>query len=190
MPQLYWPIASEGQSFPVLLRWWSEQNTQQRHLWPGTIIRKNDEANAAEIVNQVELVRGALGEDPGICIFSMKQLMQEDTAVATALSKGPWLQPALIPASLRSTNEVLQRPRLKLVDAGGTVPKRTVRIEPCDSSVFLFVVHERKGESWNTAAILPATTREYSPAEDVNAVAIRCVDRLRNLGAPGMIVIA
>ena len=188
-PQLYWPIASEGQSFPVLLRWWSQQNTQRRHLWPGTIIRKNDKANAAEIVNQVELVRGVLGQDPGICIFSMKHLMRKDSAVAAALGKGPWLQPALIPASSWLTKEVPQRPRLTLVDEGGTVPKRTVRIEPCDSSVFLFVVHERKGESWNTAAILPAATREYSPEEDVNAVAIRCVDRLRNLGAPEMIVI-
>ena len=34
-PQLYWKIEQPGQSFPVLLIWWSQQNTQNRHLWPG-----------------------------------------------------------------------------------------------------------------------------------------------------------
>jgi len=34
-PQLYWSIASTGQSFPALVDWWSQQNTLRRHLWPG-----------------------------------------------------------------------------------------------------------------------------------------------------------
>ncbi len=32
--RLYWPIEQVAQSYPVLLRWWVEQNAQ-RHLWPG-----------------------------------------------------------------------------------------------------------------------------------------------------------
>ena len=34
-PQLYWPIDQKAQSFPVLLRWWAEQNTRHRNLFPG-----------------------------------------------------------------------------------------------------------------------------------------------------------
>jgi len=34
-PQLYWPIASEGQPFVPLLQSWVQANVRQRHLWPG-----------------------------------------------------------------------------------------------------------------------------------------------------------
>ncbi|MDQ8149789.1 MAG: family 10 glycosylhydrolase, partial [Gemmatimonadota bacterium] len=34
-PQLYWPSGRPEQSYPDLLRWWGEQNTLGRHLWPG-----------------------------------------------------------------------------------------------------------------------------------------------------------
>lgn len=34
-PQLYWPSYKLNMSFPVLLGWWQEENTHQRHLWPG-----------------------------------------------------------------------------------------------------------------------------------------------------------
>lgn len=34
-PQLYWPIASEGQPFAPLLQSWVQANVRQRHLWPG-----------------------------------------------------------------------------------------------------------------------------------------------------------
>ncbi len=34
-PQLYWPIASEGQPFAPLLQYWVQSNVRQRHLWPG-----------------------------------------------------------------------------------------------------------------------------------------------------------
>ena len=34
-PQLYWEIEKPAQSYPVLLKWWHEQNTKGRHLWPG-----------------------------------------------------------------------------------------------------------------------------------------------------------
>lgn len=34
-PQLYWPIAAEKQSYPVLLKWWVSENQQGRHIWFG-----------------------------------------------------------------------------------------------------------------------------------------------------------
>src|SRR5262249_3700619 len=34
-PQLYWPIEPPDQSFPVLLKWWTEQNPKGRHVWAG-----------------------------------------------------------------------------------------------------------------------------------------------------------
>ncbi len=35
VPQLYWPIEQKAQSFPVLLKWWGEQNTQNRQVVAG-----------------------------------------------------------------------------------------------------------------------------------------------------------
>src|SRR5690606_38088192 len=52
-PQLYWPVNQIPQSFPVLLGWWQQENTHQRHLWPGMNVgRGGDEKNADELVNQ------------------------------------------------------------------------------------------------------------------------------------------
>ena len=34
-PQLYWTIANEKYSFPVMLDWWESNNKKNRYLWPG-----------------------------------------------------------------------------------------------------------------------------------------------------------
>src|SRR5262249_4012067 len=57
-PQLYWAIDSQGQSFPTLPQWWTEQNTLARPVWPGCDVTSDGPPRpAAEIVRQVRLTR-------------------------------------------------------------------------------------------------------------------------------------
>ena len=99
-PQLYWPIASPGQSFPKLLAWWAGENPKGRHLWPGLYTgragRKAKGWPATEIADQIGLIRkqGA----GGAVHFSMKALMRNSGGVADELRK-VYAEPALVPAS-------------------------------------------------------------------------------------------
>src|SRR5204862_4855074 len=40
VPQLYWSIEAKEQSYSVLLKWWTEQNPKQRHIWPGKAVSR------------------------------------------------------------------------------------------------------------------------------------------------------
>src|SRR5688500_12025005 len=59
-PQLYWETARKGQSFPVLLDWWRQQNTKNRHIWPGIAayrIGSTPTFNVDEIAAQIAQTR-------------------------------------------------------------------------------------------------------------------------------------
>jgi hypothetical protein len=117
-PQLYWRISSPGQSYPVLLKWWLEQNTHDRHIWPGLFTSKiNGEANGFnvdEIINQVVITR-FLGAN-GNVHFSMKPFMTDKHKLNEALTgkDGIYAQEALVPASPWLGMEVPGRPKLEI----------------------------------------------------------------------------
>ncbi|MBM4194378.1 MAG: hypothetical protein FJ202_08385 [Gemmatimonadetes bacterium] len=69
-PQLYWSIASSGQSFPSLFNWWLSVNARQRHVWPGlAAYRVADGTSSAftarEITQQIDLIRAGAGAQAG-----------------------------------------------------------------------------------------------------------------------------
>ena len=97
-PQLYWPRAQEKQSFSRLLTWWGDQNTKERHLWPGMftsrVTGKEKGWPADEIVEQVKLIRAeaaargsTIGEPSGHIHFSMRALMDNTGGIADALKE-------------------------------------------------------------------------------------------------------
>jgi uncharacterized lipoprotein YddW (UPF0748 family) len=96
-PQLYWPVNQIPQSFPVLLGWWQQENTHQRHLWPGMNVgRGGDEKNADELVNQIMITRGMLPQSSGTVHWSISGITRY-AALADTLIKGPYKQQALVP---------------------------------------------------------------------------------------------
>ena len=96
-PQLYWPINSPGQSFPVLLNWWDEQNTRRRNLWPGL-----DASSAGikfpidEIAQQIQITRAQPGAS-GEILFHLSSL-EQNVALANSIAS-EYSYPALVPAS-------------------------------------------------------------------------------------------
>ena len=78
-PQLYWETARQGQSFPVLLDWWQEQNGRHSHIWPGIAayrIGSTPTFNAAEIASQIAKTRQS-PETSGAVFFSQKSLRND-----------------------------------------------------------------------------------------------------------------
>ena len=188
-PQLYWPIAQEAQSYPVLLRWWTEQNVKGRHIWPGNFTSRAGARGpwqSDEIIEQIRVTRLQPGAG-GNVHFSMKALMgpltraalipvmtrndtvppvpfQTDTVpLSVKLMKGPYAEKALVPASPWLSRSRPPRPVAYVVRdtaTGGTV----LRIAPGGIGVTrLWVVRMRDSTSgtWRTT-ILPASQDLYT----------------------------
>ncbi|HKG95317.1 MAG TPA: family 10 glycosylhydrolase, partial [Gemmatimonadaceae bacterium] len=104
-PQLYWPVAAPGQSYPALLRWWSQQNVRRRHLWPGLFTSRVNPASREErrwtpheVTEQILRTRAEPGAT-GHVHFSAKALMQNYAGLADSLAADLYAEPALVPAS-------------------------------------------------------------------------------------------
>mgnify|MGYP000852568224 CR=1 FL=1 len=98
-PQLYWPIAQQPQSFPVLLNWWLSVNPKGRHVWPGLYTGRLGPDNwpVQEITDQIDLTRER-GAD-GHVHFSFKTFLQNTKGINETLKGGHYREFALAPAS-------------------------------------------------------------------------------------------
>ncbi len=151
-PQLYWPIQPAAQSFPVLLKWWSDQNTQHRHVWPGlAAYRVGDPWKPEEILNQIRITRQQ-SDDPGAIQYRAKFLMENHKGLATLLARQLFTEPALIPASPWLDGGTPNRP-LVLAEGGrfGWEPAGTNQIS-------WWVVQTKTGNRWSTS-IIPENAR-------------------------------
>ena len=177
MPQLYWPIAQAPQSFPVLLGWWTRQNPRDRHVWPGTsIARMRREGGATELVNQVMITRGFAPDGPGICLFSARHLMPEDSALAAALREGPFARPALPPETPWLEGRRVRRPALTADDEG-------LAITPDGPPPLAWLIEERRGAAWRQRIVPGTTERVDWTGERPGLVVVRGVDRRGALGS-------
>lgn len=174
MPQLYWPIDSKKQSFPALLGWWHEQNHQDRHLWPGMRLKCS-----TELVNQIEVTRESQECGTGMCLFSVTSLMRENKGHASALVEGPWAEKALIPPSPWKRKSTPQPPALTRIDEPDEGV--AVGIDIRSDEAFQIVINEKKDDRWDPPTIHTAGYRQHPIKDDVQAIAVRTVDRLRQM---------
>jgi uncharacterized lipoprotein YddW (UPF0748 family) len=93
VPQLYWSASAPQQSFPALLRWWTERNPRGRQVWAGLSHRHS----ADEIVRQIRLARQQPGAG-GHVHWSMKSLLPNSKGTTDALVREVYSEPALAPA--------------------------------------------------------------------------------------------
>ncbi|MEM1158248.1 MAG: family 10 glycosylhydrolase [Verrucomicrobiota bacterium] len=88
-PQLYWDIDKPAQSFPVLLKWWNEQNVKNINLWPGIAsdrIGAKYQRPASEISRQIEITRNML-DRPGHIHWSFSALGENRQGIADLLKQ-------------------------------------------------------------------------------------------------------
>jgi uncharacterized lipoprotein YddW (UPF0748 family) len=185
-PQLYWPIAQKEQSFPVLLNWWSQQNSRHRHLWPGMSISDSriHEWKAGEIPEQIQLERKQSGSD-GYIFYNATSLLTNSSrgdALRRTLQTTLNAQPALVPASPWLGNAPPSKPNLSAVDIANGL-RLDWNVSTNSSSIRWWVVQSKSLGSWKTE-MLP---REYS-AQIVtgrpDTVAITAIDRIGNASPP------
>jgi uncharacterized lipoprotein YddW (UPF0748 family) len=188
-PQLYWAISRPDLPYPVLLRWWIEQNVHDRHMWPGNFTsRVPREWRAEEITDQVWVTRGIPGAT-GNVHFSMKAFMQNPDSLNERLLRGPYRDRALVPATPWLGGRVLAAPAVS-VQTGSGWARYPVRIEPAaGEEPRWWIVRVRRGTAW-TVDVIPGAQRTYQieapaagqPAPSV--VVVTPVDRLGTEGTP------
>ena len=181
-PQLYWSIAAQEQSFPVLHKWWSEQNRKSRHIWPGLSVHGTDgKRTPAEVRNQVMANRQQPGSD-GVIFWGARGLVENRKQVADLLKSEVYKEPALIPAFAWLDNEKPAKPMLTVTEsAKGSSASWSA---PGMEKPFLWILQTRRGDVWQTS-ILPGnhSGRTWSGGEP-DAIAISSVDRCFNASLP------
>ncbi len=178
-PQLYWPISRIRLSFPVLLRWWLDQNKAERHLWPGLVLYHHDtpEKAAHETVNQVMISRGVIGDNPGTVHFSMRHYLSNED-LYQALKEGPYASPAIVPAYPWLSDITPPAPEIYSEISGSEL---TLSWDPVEDA-FQYILYCKQGGEWNYE-ILPRTRTEAIrnlAGTDLSAVALSYIDRFGN----------
>lgn len=184
-PQLYWPINQVGQSFPVLLGWWKSENTENRHLWPG-INTSLGEKDIDETLNQIMISRGMLPQSPGVVHWSIGPLLK-NPQLSKAIAEGPYLKPALVPAS-PWLDDLEPKAPVAVPEVQGDTLK--VTWVPADGEdAFRYVVYFRYGKDWKYKIMnrkdnlveLPLYLEDSSAANTkLAAIAVTAVDRTGN----------
>ncbi len=145
-PQLYWPINKPGQSFPVLLGWWQQENTLQRHLWPGISIgtNKSGVTDNQEVLAQIELSRNMIPKSMGTVHWNVSSLTKNPT-LTSALKEGPYKNPALVPASPWLDQQAPSRPSVSVKKNGESV---LLNWHAKDKDVFKWVLYAQYENNW------------------------------------------
>lgn len=182
-PQLYWPINSQRQSFKDLLEWWQEENTQNRHLWPGlNTVEVRAPNRATEIVNQVKITNEVLNKQSvGAVHYSVAGLMNNREMVS-ALKNGPYKEKALIPASPWMKAEVLTKPTLHILNNNETIVASWLNKAP--KNAFQWVLYTQYDQEWSTEILNKDTfskkIEKHKNGKSLKRVALKAIDRLGN----------
>jgi uncharacterized lipoprotein YddW (UPF0748 family) len=180
-PQLYWPVAQTNHSFPVLLQWWREQNVKGRHVWPGLDdALAGREYSAGEIPRQIQIAReqSAGGE----IHFHLRSIT--DNPALAAVVRALYAQPALVPASPWIAATPPLKPKLAVdtctssaharwENAGGEAPRN-------------WLFQSRANGVWTTQIFPGGHADFYFNHVSPDAISLRAVDRLGNLGEPAV----
>ncbi len=176
-PQLYWRIEQTPQSFPVLLNWWTQNNPQRRHLWPGLFTSKGtgDPWPMEEIEFQIKTTRGVAGAG-GVIHFSMKALMDgspsdKGESLVGRLKATVYESPALPPAS-PWLSSVAPDPALEPKLASGIA---SWKLPPTGAPRF-WAVQFRVGQTWSLT-VLPGSKLSHNAPRGADAFAITAIDR-------------
>jgi uncharacterized lipoprotein YddW (UPF0748 family) len=176
-PQLYWAIKPPEQSFPVLLKWWSEQNARNRHLAPGMDATKADGRwPVEEILNQIRLTRRQTGTS-GHVLWNMKSLMRNN-ALVEALKRGVYEQPAIFPSSPWVNHPSPGEPRLNIKQVSGST--KVSWESPKDDDARLWVLQLRNKNEWTTRIVGGKTTHLSLGRMTPEIIALTAIDRYEN----------
>jgi len=178
-PQLYWETARKGQSFPVLLDWWKEQNTRHRFVWPGIAayrIGSTPTFTSGEIESQIGRTR-MTPETSGAIFFSFKSLRNDMGGIQGELRDQVYRRDAVIPEFSWIKTDRPKSPKVRI--SRGAKFVRASWKEVGNRTAFWFVVYAKDKDGWSYS-IVPASERTISLSAErkIEKVIVTSVDRL------------
>jgi uncharacterized lipoprotein YddW (UPF0748 family) len=190
-PQLYWPIARQDASYPVLLNWWISENTKRRNIWPGNFTSRvggtgDNNWKTQEILDQISTTRLTEGAG-GNVHFSAKVFMQNRDSIVDKLLAGPYAGPALVPASPWLDSIPPRKPAAYLMKDSVTRATTVTFVSTGKEKPWLWVLRYRYGPDWSTQ-ILPGVQTIHmfdggSESRAPDEVFVSAVDRIGNESA-------
>ena len=157
-PQLYWAIDAPQQSYPQLLEWWASQNQRGRHLWPGNGTYKVADFGstrwpASEMLRQITITRDRVGAG-GTVHYNMGSLVRSTDALADRLLRGPYAQPALVPASPWLSSRQPSAPQVTVSRGARTITLR-IAADRSDPRVLprWWLVRARYADGWRAQVV-------------------------------------
>ncbi len=194
IPQLYWPLSPQEQSFTALFSWWQEQNSEKRHLWPGLLLAKKksgENSYQEESLHQISATRAlSTGISTGVALFRFKTLdfIEEERTLTSLLREEVYQKPVLIPQTkwLEEDKE-LESPSVRIFSfaKGGALVWTPVK------GAFNYVVSiQQEGEAtdgpnstaqgrWKSYVLSPSQTLFFI-TKIPQRVIVSSVDRLGN----------
>lgn len=178
-PQLYWRIDPPEQSYTTLLKWWNEQNTTKRHLWPGVAtsrINSSDDAGrpASEMIRQVELA------PTGQLHWNIGALTANADGIRDKLTAGPYANAALVPASPWLGKTMVEPPVATVVESNAGL-RLTWKAQP---GVKWWIVQAKQPDGWKVIATLDGKATQFTTATKPARLVLRGCGETGLLGAP------
>ena len=195
-PQLYWPIAQTGQSYPVLLDWWNGENVKKRHMWIGNFTSRVGPGRqqgwtTSEVLDQISITRERPAST-GNVHFSARAFFANNDSLVERLSAGPYADLALVPRSPWIARTPPARPVVRLMKreaADSLDPLRLTLRRGGTATPFLWVVRARGDSTSWSAAILGGTTPAITVPAKTRWVRVTAVDRAGNESAPAKLTV-
>jgi uncharacterized lipoprotein YddW (UPF0748 family) len=174
-PQLYWRTDQTKQSYEVLLKWWTDINTKQRHVYTGNNLGQLDNKvwKNSEIAKQIQISRNLANNlSLGNIFFSMTGIKENRQGIADEF-KTYYPTPALVPTMSWNNSTTPPPPKnLKFIDG-------KLNWQPGDDQpVRSWTLYLQSDNNWIIQRILSAGTTFATVPPGTYAVC--AVDRLGN----------
>ncbi|MBD2200803.1 MULTISPECIES: glycoside hydrolase family 10 protein [Calothrix] len=155
-PQLYWRTDQAQQSYTALLRWWTQVNTKQKHVYAGNNLTEpsNKSRESEEIEKQVVFSRSQTANlSLGNIFFNLDVLIQNSQGIADKFQTQLYAKPAIAPIMpWRDTTPPTPPTALQYVNG-------RLNWQPGDNQpVRSWVLYRQAGENWEIQRILSAGT--------------------------------
>ncbi|MEH2415124.1 glycoside hydrolase family 10 protein [Nostoc sp.] len=176
-PQLYWRTDQPQQSYSALLKWWTQVNTKQRHIYAGNNLTEpsNKSRDTDEIEKQVKISRSQAGQlSLGNIFFNLSVLRENSQGIADKFQSLLYNKPAL-PPTLSWQDTTPLPPPIEL-----QVNNRKLSWQPGDNRpVRSWTLYRLSGDTWTIGRILSAGTT-FATVQQAGTYAVCAVDRLAN----------
>lgn len=184
-PQLYWRIEPSDQSFTALNQWWAQQNSKQRHLWPGIassrILSSEDRGRpASESIRQIEVTRKYSDRNgPGHIHWSIGALKQDRGGLREKL-KSVYAETSIPPASPWLGTSAPDPVYVAPIENGQGLQ---LLFKPSQNARWR-LIQVKEGNSWVTLRRIPASQESFQLNKAPSAVAIRHIGPTGVLSIP------